>query len=227
MCRSPTLSIVGSTAWVKNTNGRGRLRKPVCRLIPQWLNNRTINQPFQPPGELNRDSMVGRSPFRTASAAPSWTDTSRSGTRGLVPVPRILHLTYSHISMYFLYMPRAATTSDAFNAVAEPRRREILGYLAMRERPVGDIAASLRLDQPSVSKHLRVLKSVGLVHMRCDGRHKFYRTNAEAIRPLHEWSATFERYWQHQLLSVKKRAEEQMNQLNSTVDPSSFSKEKP
>jgi DNA-binding transcriptional ArsR family regulator len=129
--------------------------------------------------------------------------------------------------MYFLYMPRAATTSDAFNAVAEPRRREILGYLAMRERPVGDIAASLRLDQPSVSKHLRVLKSVGLVHMRCDGRHKFYRTNAEAIRPLHEWSATFERYWQHQLLSVKKRAEEQMNQLNSTVDPSSFSKEKP
>jgi DNA-binding transcriptional ArsR family regulator len=129
--------------------------------------------------------------------------------------------------MYFLYMPRATTTSDAFNAVAEPRRREILGYLAMRERPVGDIAASLRLDQPSVSKHLRVLKSVGLVHMRCDGRHKFYRTNAEAIRPLHEWSATFERYWQHQLLSVKKRAEEQMNQLNSTVDPSSFSKEKP
>jgi DNA-binding transcriptional ArsR family regulator len=129
--------------------------------------------------------------------------------------------------MYFLYMPRAATTSDAFNAVAEPRRREILGYLAMRERPVGDIAASLRLDQPSVSKHLRVLKSVGLVHMRCDGRHKFYRTNAEAIRPLHEWSATFERYWQHRLLSVKKRAEEQMNQLNSTVDPSSFSKEKP
>jgi DNA-binding transcriptional ArsR family regulator len=129
--------------------------------------------------------------------------------------------------MYFLYMPRAATTSDAFNAVAEPRRREILGYLAMRERPVGDIAASLRLDQPSVSKHLRVLKSVGLVHMRCDGRHKFYRTNAEAIRPLHEWSATFERYWQHQLLSVKKRAEEQMNQLNPSVDPSSSSKEKP
>jgi DNA-binding transcriptional ArsR family regulator len=125
--------------------------------------------------------------------------------------------------MYFLHMPRAATTSDAFNAVAEPRRREILGYLAMRERPVGDIAASLSLDQPSVSKHLRVLRSVGLVRVRCDGRHKFYRTNAEAIRPLHEWAATFERYWQHQLLSVKKLAEEKMNELKSNLDP----KEKP
>ena len=92
-------------------------------------------------------------------------------------------------------MPRAATTSDAFNAVAEPRRREILSYLALRERPVGDIVATLRIDQPSVSKHLRVLRSVGLVRMRCEGRHKYYRTNAEAIRPLHEWAGNFERYW--------------------------------
>lgn len=111
-------------------------------------------------------------------------------------------------------MPRATTTSDAFNAVAEPRRREILTYLALRERPVGEIVAELRLDQPSVSKHLGVLRRVGLVHVRCAGRHKFYRTNAEAIRPLHEWAGTFERYWQHQLLSVKKRAEEQMKQIN-------------
>ena len=121
-------------------------------------------------------------------------------------------------------MPRAATTSDAFNAVAEPRRREILTYLALRERPVGDIVATLRIDQPSVSKHLRVLRSVGLVRMRCEGRHKFYRTNAEAIRPLHEWAGTFERYWMHQLLNVKKRAEaqmtrEKMSQLNSAIDP--------
>lgn len=107
-------------------------------------------------------------------------------------------------------MPRAATTSDAFNAVAEPRRRAILSYLALSERPVGDIVTNLNLDQPSVSKHLRVLRSVGLVRMRCDGRHKFYRTNAEAIRPLHEWAGTFERYWQHQLLRVKERAEAQM-----------------
>ena len=115
--------------------------------------------------------------------------------------------------MYFIFMPRAATTSDAFNAVAEPRRREILSYLALRERPVGDIVTNLGLDQPSVSKHLRVLRNVGLVRMRCEGRHKFYRTNAEAIRPLHEWAGTFERYWLHQLLSVKKRAEEQMTKL--------------
>jgi DNA-binding transcriptional ArsR family regulator len=125
--------------------------------------------------------------------------------------------------MYFLNMPRASTTSDAFNAVAEPRRRQILSYLALGERPVGDIVESLSLDQPSVSKHLRVLRSVGLVHMRCQGRNKYYRTNAEAIRPLYEWAGTFERYWQHQLLSVKKRAEEQMSKLNPNHAP----KEKP
>jgi len=104
-------------------------------------------------------------------------------------------------------MARASTTSDAFNAVAEPRRREILLYLAGAERPVGEIVAALGLEQPSVSKHLRVLRAVGLVRMRCQGRQKLYRTNAEAIRPLHEWAATFERYWQHQLNRVKDLAE--------------------
>jgi DNA-binding transcriptional ArsR family regulator len=123
-------------------------------------------------------------------------------------------------------MPRAATTSDAFNAIAEPRRREILSYLAMRERPVGDIVTNLNFDQPSVSKHLRVLRSVGLVHMRCQGRQKFYRTNAEAILPLHEWTRTFERYWQRQLLGVKKLAEEKMSQLNSNPE-SEDPREKP
>ena len=82
-------------------------------------------------------------------------------------------------------MARAATTSDAFNAVAEPRRRQILSYLADRERPVGDIVAALSLDQPSVSKHLGVLRDVGLVRVRRNGRHRFYRTNADAIKPLH------------------------------------------
>jgi DNA-binding transcriptional ArsR family regulator len=104
-------------------------------------------------------------------------------------------------------MARASTTSDAFNAVAEPRRREILTYLAGVERPVGEIVVALNMEQPSVSKHLRVLRNVGLVRMRCQGRQKLYRTNAEAIRPLHEWAAGFERYWQHQLLRVKERAE--------------------
>jgi DNA-binding transcriptional ArsR family regulator len=104
-------------------------------------------------------------------------------------------------------MARAATTSDAFNAVAEPRRREILNYLALQERPVGDIVDTLGFDQPSVSKHLRVLRDVGLVHVRRDGRQKLYRINAEAIKPLHEWAGTFERLWQHQLNRIKERAE--------------------
>src|SRR5277367_3610349 len=105
-------------------------------------------------------------------------------------------------------MPRATTTSDAFNAVAEPRRREILNYLALQERPVGDIVAELRLEQPSVSKHLRVLLDVGLVRVRRDGRRMLYRLDAEAIRPLHEWTGTFERFWRNQLTRVKERAEE-------------------
>jgi DNA-binding transcriptional ArsR family regulator len=104
-------------------------------------------------------------------------------------------------------MARAATTSDAFNAVAEPRRREILNYLALRERPVGDIVAALRMEQPSVSKHLRVLQEVGLVKVRRDGRKMLYRVNAGAIRPLHEWAGTFERFWRHRLNRVKEQAE--------------------
>src|SRR6202790_2538993 len=125
-------------------------------------------------------------------------------------------LTYSHIGMYILAMARAATTSDAFNAVAEPRRRDILNYLALQERPVGDIVLSLKMEQPSVSKHLRVLRNVGLVRVRRNGRHMFYRTNAEAIRPLHEWTKTFERLWQHQLNRVKERAEAKQRELEKS-----------
>jgi DNA-binding transcriptional ArsR family regulator len=122
-------------------------------------------------------------------------------------------------------MPRAATTSDAFNAIAEPRRREILSYLALQELPVGDIVAALGLEQPSVSKHLRVLRDVGLVSVRREGRQMLYRVNPEAIRPLHEWSGQFERFWRHQLDQIKERAER-----GSAQDPSrikSQSKEKP
>ena len=109
-------------------------------------------------------------------------------------------------------MARAATTSDAFNAVAEPRRRQILVYLASDERQVGEIVAAVGLDQPSVSKHLGVLRSVDLVRVRRNGRHRLYRTNAEAIRPMHEWTATFERYWRNQLNRIKERAEKQAAQ---------------
>ncbi len=104
-------------------------------------------------------------------------------------------------------MPRAATTSDVFNAIAESRRRDILVYLASHERPVGEIVAELGLGQPSVSKHLKVLRDVGLVHVRREARQVFYRTNVEAIRPVHEWTRTFERYWHRQLTRVKERAE--------------------
>jgi len=91
--------------------------------------------------------------------------------------------------------------------VAEPRRRDILVYLAPGERPVGEIVAALGLGQPSVSKHLNVLRNVGLVRARREGRQIFYRTNVEAIRPLYEWTRTFERFWSHQLSRVKERAE--------------------
>src|ERR1700737_1110229 len=111
------------------------------------------------------------------------------------------------MGMYCIPMARAATTSDAFNAVAEPRRRDILNYLALHERSVSDIVDSMELEQPSVSKHLRVLRDVDLVRVRRDGRRMLYRANAEAIRPLHEWTKTFERLWQHQLNRVKERAE--------------------
>lgn len=104
-------------------------------------------------------------------------------------------------------MARAATTSDAFNAVAEPRRREILNFLALQERPVGEIVDLMGMEQPSVSKHLKVLLEVGLVNVRRDGRRMIYRTNAEAIKPLHEWTGTFERFWRNQLNRVKERAE--------------------
>ena len=104
-------------------------------------------------------------------------------------------------------MPRAATTADVFNAIAESRRRDILVFLAGSERPVGEIVDELGLGQPSVSKHLKVLRDVGLVEVRRDGRQMLYRTNADAIRPLHEWTSTFERFWRNQLRRIKERAE--------------------
>ena len=104
-------------------------------------------------------------------------------------------------------MPRAATHTDVFNAVAEARRRDILDYLAPAERAVGDIADALEMAQPSVSKHLQVLRNVGLVTVRRDGPRMLYRTNAEALRPLHEWSGTFAQYWRRQLTRIKEHAE--------------------
>ena len=92
-------------------------------------------------------------------------------------------------------MARAATTTDAFNAVAEPRRRQILDVLAGGERPVNDLVTVLGLAQPQVSKHLRVLREVGAVDVREDGRRRVYRLNGEALKPIHDWVKSYERSW--------------------------------
>lgn len=123
-------------------------------------------------------------------------------------------------------MARAATTSDPFNAVAEPRRRQILTFLAADEREVGEIVIAVGIDQPSVSKHLGVLRRVGLVRVRRSGRHRLYRTNAAALKPMHEWTQTFERYWRHQLDRVKERAEAQMQRNAVSAAPGSQNKPK-
>jgi DNA-binding transcriptional ArsR family regulator len=92
-------------------------------------------------------------------------------------------------------MARAATTADAFNAVAEPRRREILDVLARGERPVGELVDLLGIAQPHVSRHLRVLREVGAVDVREDGRRRLYRLNGNALKPIHDWVKDYERTW--------------------------------
>ena len=104
-------------------------------------------------------------------------------------------------------MPRAATTLDPFNAVAEPKRRELLEALAEKEMPVNDIVGRLGWPQPMVSKHLGVLKEVGLVSARRDGRQRLYRVNGEKLKTIYDWARMFERFWAHQLLRIKERAE--------------------
>ena len=92
-------------------------------------------------------------------------------------------------------MARAGTTADAFHAVAEPRRRQIIDALGGGERPVNDLVAILALSQPLVSKHLRVLREVGLVQVRDEGRQRIYRLNGRALKPIADWVAAFERTW--------------------------------
>jgi DNA-binding transcriptional ArsR family regulator len=110
-------------------------------------------------------------------------------------------------------MARAATTADAFNAVAEPRRREILDVLAAGERPVNDLVDLLGLAQPQVSKHLRVLREVGLVDVRDEGRQRMYRLNGRSLKPIHDWIKSYERTWNErydamdELLDELKRKE--------------------
>ena|ERR1044071_117235 len=92
-------------------------------------------------------------------------------------------------------MARVATTTDAFNAVAEPKRRQILDVLVTGERSVNDLVTLLGLAQPQVSKHLRVLREVGLVDVRDDGRQRMYRLNGQALEPIHDWVKSYEQMW--------------------------------
>jgi DNA-binding transcriptional ArsR family regulator len=105
-------------------------------------------------------------------------------------------------------MARAATTTDAFNAVAEPRRRQILDLLAGGERSVTELVGLLGLAQPLVSKHLRVLREVGLVDVREDGRQRLYRLDARPLKPIHDWVSNYERQWEERFAQLDAVLEE-------------------
>jgi DNA-binding transcriptional ArsR family regulator len=108
-------------------------------------------------------------------------------------------------------MPRAATTSDVFNAIAEPRRRELIDVLVKgKEHAVGDLVLRMHMPQPAVSKHLGVLRKVGVVTVSKRGRLRLYRLNAKELKPVHDWVKTYERYWTHQLDRIRERAEQKM-----------------
>jgi DNA-binding transcriptional ArsR family regulator len=108
-------------------------------------------------------------------------------------------------------MPRAATTSDVFNAIAEPRRRELIDLLVKgKEHAVGDLVLRLHMPQPAVSRHLGVLRKVGVVTVRKRGPLRLYRLNAEELKPVHDWVKMYERFWTHQLDRIRERAEQKM-----------------
>ena len=109
-------------------------------------------------------------------------------------------------------MARTPTTHDPFNAIAEPKRRELLELLQTEELAVNDIVDRLGWTQPMVSKHLGVLKQVGLVSERRDGRQRFYRTNAEQLKPIYDWVAPFERYWSERFNRLDEVLEQRKQQ---------------
>src|SRR5216117_2620716 len=113
---------------------------------------------------------------------------------------------------YIWVMARAATTSDAFNAVAEPQRRRILTLLKGRERPVNELARALRITQPRTSKHLHVLREVGLVDVREAGQQRLYRLDARGLRPVHDWVAGFEELWGQRLDQLNEYVKKQQKE---------------
>ena len=113
-------------------------------------------------------------------------------------------------------MPRAATTTDAFNAIAEPRRRQIIDVLTDgKAHAVGEVVERLRIPQPSISKHLGVLRKVGIVSVSKHGQRRLYRLNAKELKPVHDWVKTYEHYWGHQLDRIKERAERRMRERSA------------
>ena len=124
-------------------------------------------------------------------------------------------------------MARAATTSDVFNAIAEPRRREIIDLLAGgATRTVGDLVDTLNIPQPAVSKHLGVLRKVGLVTVRKQGQHRLYELNAEELKPVHDWVKNFERFWSHHVDRIKERAERLAKERSSASGTSAHARNK-
>jgi DNA-binding transcriptional ArsR family regulator len=124
-------------------------------------------------------------------------------------------------------MPRLATTADVFNAIAEPRRREIIDMLmGGREHAVGELVDRLRIPQPAVSKHLGVLRKVGVVSMSKQGQRRLYRLEAEKLKPVHDWVKTYERYWSQHLDRIKERAERKAATLAAIENESTRNQEK-
>ena|SRR5437764_10346544 len=122
-------------------------------------------------------------------------------------------------------MPRAATTTDVFNAIAEPRRRELIDLLVDgKEHAVGDMVEALRIPQPAVSKHLSVLRKVGIVSVTKRGQLRLYRLDAGELKPVHDWVKKYERFWAHHLDRIKERAERKM--INRLAQGSRSTKDK-
>jgi DNA-binding transcriptional ArsR family regulator len=122
-------------------------------------------------------------------------------------------------------MARAATTTDVFNAIAEPRRRELIDLLVDgKEHAVGDMVEALRIPQPAVSKHLGVLRKVGIVSVTKRGQLRLYRLDARELKPVHDWVKKYERFWAHHLDRIKERAERKM--INRLAQESQINKNK-
>jgi DNA-binding transcriptional ArsR family regulator len=126
-------------------------------------------------------------------------------------------------------MARAATTTDVFNAIAEPRRRQIIDALVDgAEHSVGEVVETLRMPQPAVSKHLGVLRKVGIVSVSKHGQLRLYRLNPKELKPVHDWVKTYERFWAHQLDRIRERAERKMaERLARENQPTKNKKEGP